>query len=590
MADPVTKVIAAVGIAIAGTIFLRPRIPQTPTPKPLEKEPMRSSYGETIPIAWGKSRTTGTILWAGERRAVREKVSDTSGGGKGGKGKGGRKEQKVWTYYQSFAVSFGQASAGFKLEKLWFDSKPIPLPFDVSVPASCTDSGGPPSLPPSINPLAFTVTLHYVPVTLEGVDGFKVEATFTWQPSPRYRTRILDAALFTFPGLPVPEIIPADVGSIRSVLSPFHSVGARLDFRVTLQYIDSGGNPVVGTSSTVHVSGVAPLRVGGQNSPSGHQNGNGAGSGEGGDGPGPDSVPAPPPEVSGPSGNVGGVRFYPKGGECPYISGPSQPLLVNGVYVDPLIPSGVAHTDLSYMVIEDLLLTSYGNRIPSVSVSGGVELERVPDPLIVPTYSTGWKTIHRGSGPSAIAVESNIVRDVVISCGLDPESVESSVNFGIGGYGATREITGKSVLEPLLRFTNLYPVEREGRLAFVEAGSIGSVTHIAEEELLRIEEGTYYKEDHTEITELPETVELSYLAAEREYQTNTARAKRVSDLVETSDKVSLRIPATLDVSRAKQAVEKWLQTAWEERVTFVLLLPPEVSRSRACGYCGSITI
>ena len=427
MANPFQKaVISGVGSVIR-SIF---RPPPSELPKPLEKEQMRSAYGQPIPRAWGATRYTGDILWAGERRAVKTRTGSGGGGKKGGGKGGGGSSQEIWTYYQSFAVSLGRnydypspATDRAPLLGIWFDSKPVLMP------------------------------------------GAALESAI--------------------------EAITAD--------------------------------------------------------------------GE---------------------GAIAGLRFYPKGGREPgFVYGPSQPMKVGELYIDPLIPSGVAHTNLAYLVVEDMLLTNYGNRIPSVSIAAGAELgrESILGSGIDGLLCSNWKSPYRGSGNVNLPPEyqSHILREISERCGLTYEDMDWSIEFPVEGYGVTRKSTGRKVLEPLLQIVNHFAVEREGRIEFLDATQTAVTTQILESDLLPLEEGIFYRENHVEVTELPETVELTYPAVSRDYQANTARAKRVSDVTGSTNKLSIDSSATLDPEIAKRSVEQWLQAAWEERITFDLLLPPK---------------
>ena len=84
----------------------------------------KSDYGGALPYGWAATRQNGTIIWASQ--VERREASGQGGGKKGGGGKG-RRGQKVWEYYQSVIVSFGQGARADGINRLWMDSKAADL-------------------------------------------------------------------------------------------------------------------------------------------------------------------------------------------------------------------------------------------------------------------------------------------------------------------------------------------------------------------------------------------------------------------------------------------------------------------------------
>ncbi len=78
-----------------------------------------SSYGSVIPILYGTVRVGGNVIWAEDIEEVKA-TSSSSAGGKGG----AENTASTYTYFGSFAVSFGEGVAE-DVTRIWADGKLI---------------------------------------------------------------------------------------------------------------------------------------------------------------------------------------------------------------------------------------------------------------------------------------------------------------------------------------------------------------------------------------------------------------------------------------------------------------------------------
>ena len=108
---------------MAGAYLFPPEIPDVEGPKLQDKSVQVSTYGNTIPWAWGNVRLAGNIIWATD--LVEERVEEEqSGGGKGG---GGSSQTTIkYYYYGNFAVSVARKTSRVgNVSRIWADKKLI---------------------------------------------------------------------------------------------------------------------------------------------------------------------------------------------------------------------------------------------------------------------------------------------------------------------------------------------------------------------------------------------------------------------------------------------------------------------------------
>jgi hypothetical protein len=80
-----------------------------------------STYGDAIPVIYGKARIAGNIIWA---KPFREQVKNetTRSGGKGGS----KSSRNTYSYYATFAIALCEGEIN-KVLQIWADSKLINL-------------------------------------------------------------------------------------------------------------------------------------------------------------------------------------------------------------------------------------------------------------------------------------------------------------------------------------------------------------------------------------------------------------------------------------------------------------------------------
>jgi len=93
-------------------------------PKLIDLAVQTSTYGDVIPLVYGRTRIAGNILWAQD---IKENSTTTSqGGGKGGTFGVTRKTTTKYNYTLTFAVAICEGEID-KIDRIWADSKLIDL-------------------------------------------------------------------------------------------------------------------------------------------------------------------------------------------------------------------------------------------------------------------------------------------------------------------------------------------------------------------------------------------------------------------------------------------------------------------------------
>lgn len=198
--------------------------------------------------------------------------------------------------------------------------------------------------------------------------------------------------------------------------------------------------------------------------------------------------------------------------------------------VDPLIASaeGIglapAHRGIAYVVLEDLELADYGNRIPSLSFEVVADPGTVPAEVIVEAVSGG----RVAGGDALVPIE------------------------GFSAYGGSQ----RSVIEPLADAAGAWPVlAGSARLlcgtgAAVEVADIGAGPGMAGDRAI------------TTIDQAPRRVTLSHYDPARDYQAGVQTATRPGAGYRDA---AIQLPAALSAGPAKQLAEAALARAEQQR-------------------------
>lgn len=151
----------------------------------------------------------------------------------------------------------------------------------------------------------------------------------------------------------------------------------------------------------------------------------------------------------------------------------------------------------------------------------------------------------------------------------------------VQGFVVTQRATVIDVLTPLLTIYLVDAVETDYVLYFKHRGHSEAAT-IIEDELIRINDANTNPEPFTEVrqqeVELPMRVTFTYTDKDRNYETNTQAAKRARNpdpTVFSDNQSDLNVSIVSTATPAKQITEIMLFTAWNERHSFQVRLPPK---------------
>jgi hypothetical protein len=226
---------------------------------------------------------------------------------------------------------------------------------------------------------------------------------------------------------------------------------------------------------------------------------------------------------------------------------------------DPLIQSveGAANTPayrgLCYVVIEELPLKDWGNRIPSMNF----EVD---------------------AGPATLA---DVLGDVMDLVGIGPDLRDLSRVAGIPVAGCilAQQAAARDFLAGLLQAYAVDLAEIDDRIVAIPRGGPVEAAIEATDLGAHVWQGAGREppapieiEKAAEL-ELPAQVDVGYLEAAREYQQAEQRAMRYTK-PDLPARLSLRLPLVLGADEARRMAERLLYTAWIERTRYRFTLGP----------------
>lgn len=243
---------------------------------------------------------------------------------------------------------------------------------------------------------------------------------------------------------------------------------------------------------------------------------------------------APPDEpTKGASGLYTALRFYPGNttqNPDPFIEG------WEGVGTVP------AYRGTSYVVLEDLQLADFGNRIPNLEF-----------------------LVRAQVAADAGGIASEIVR----RCGIDPNTVSTVRAHGaVRGYAIGRSSSGVGGLQPLALVYDFDVAEHAGGLRMVVRGT-GPLGVILTDDLA----GHTDTEERPDpiryarrlVTSLPREAVVTFPDPERDYQPNSQRAVRAAGSADSNLDNSL--PVVMDVDLGRAVADRLLWEAWNGQQT-----------------------
>lgn len=237
--------------------------------------------------------------------------------------------------------------------------------------------------------------------------------------------------------------------------------------------------------------------------------------------------------AKGASGLYAGLRFYP--GNTTQNPDP---------FIEAWDGAGTvpAYRGTSYIVIEDLQLADFGNRIPNLEFL--VEAQQSVD-------------------------VGAICTSIVQRCGIDPNTVStSSARGNVRGYAIGRPASGVGGLQPLALVYDFDVAEHAGGLRMISrsAGPLGVVLtehlggHTTDES--RPEAIRWNRRMETS---LPREAAVTFPDPARDYHPNTQSAIRSAGNAESN--LSSQVPIVLEVDKGRAVADRMLWEAWNGRQT-----------------------
>lgn len=221
---------------------------------------------------------------------------------------------------------------------------------------------------------------------------------------------------------------------------------------------------------------------------------------------------------------------------------------------DPLIEAlegmgnAPAYRGTAYVVLEDLALAEYANRIPNLTFE-----------VIADTGGT--------------ATLGDVVADLATRAGLDAVDA-SALTADVSGFAVGRSASFRQAIEALAQAYPFDGQEVDGTVTFRPLPRSAAAT-VDEDDTVADGEDEGRRTitvTRTQDHELPREVVLRHMEPARDYQLGVQRARRLVTAARAGEEMDL--PLVMSATVAKQAAEVALARAWtaRERVTFSL--PP----------------
>lgn len=253
----------------------------------------------------------------------------------------------------------------------------------------------------------------------------------------------------------------------------------------------------------------------------------------------------------------------------------SENNLIRGGYLTYLDSSRAVKIKISDgSVVYDGLAGSYG--------AGGISFCNSASDVVVNHGTTASGiTIYRrkfDAGASDTVNVNAIISYVCNRAGLENSRlVTTAITDTVPGYTISKRTTPAKIIEPLGKAFNFDAVETNGEIRFLKRGTVNSnLPTIPEGDFIRKRDDDHFTEARKQDVDLPMEVSLNFTDSERDYERNTATAKRqVAPFraVSSDSKSSITLPATLTAAQAKNAVAQYMHSLWTERSTYAISLP-----------------
>lgn len=244
---------------------------------------------------------------------------------------------------------------------------------------------------------------------------------------------------------------------------------------------------------------------------------------------------------------------------------------------DPLIQSVLGATNTPayrygpFMVLENLPLADYGNTLPQVEAEIVVDGRWFESPPYYAPDNTPVRKLFR------LDVQlSSIVDELCTIASLQPGEWDSSDLDFILVYGYTQSgiKSVASILEEL-RKIYFFDIIESDKIYFRRQQRNGLTTTIPNRFLAAHEGGSDrpvdYKISQKNPPELPIEIALTFRDPDRDYQQNSAYARRQGDSY--YNKLSVQTDAVLYKSQAQTIVDRYLAQIWAEKDTYAISIP-----------------
>lgn len=190
-----------------------------------------------------------------------------------------------------------------------------------------------------------------------------------------------------------------------------------------------------------------------------------------------------------------------------------------------------------------------------------------------------WATGHWINGKLGNSTLGAVVGELLQAAGLTASDYDvSRLTETLEGFILDRPITVRNALEYLTSAFFFDVVESDGLLKCVPRGS-ESVESIAEGNLVpTAKKGiqNVLEINYAQELELPQRVNVTYLDRPFNYDPVTQTSQR--QVVRAVDQVTVNLPIVMGATLAKQIADVTLYSAWKERTSFQVMLPPEYVR------------
>lgn len=172
----------------------------------------------------------------------------------------------------------------------------------------------------------------------------------------------------------------------------------------------------------------------------------------------------------------------------------------------------------------------------------------------------------------------DVYSHVCALAGMDSADVDvTSLTDPVTGWISTDTDSAAAILNGLGGIYFVDAVEADGQLQFLRRGASAVLT-LAEDDLVRTEGAQPYQETRRQEAEMPAKVTVSFLDVDRDFQVNSAPSKRTRQpdpAVFSDNRVDLAAGMIMDLETAMRFADRAMRTAWMDRRTFAVQVPPK---------------